>query len=246
MAFIELSIVEPRNNAAIAGATAVNFRGSVSSLPPEAKDVALYYRWYSSLNTEVKKEKYSMNANALTSADSVYTHPAMDIGSHVIAFAVSDRPGEKNEDFDLIRHGGVTGGRNGNNPCVIHVFKANIISPQDVDGDSVSRANLVLKAEAPSAWLDDHYHEVNRLSYRWVLEPVGDPAGRQKFDSKKLGRDKLAFKAEPAKLPTVTYTFTPALPATATGQYRIILFVVDKNVPEIGQHQASLIVTLTG
>lgn len=239
MAFIKLGIETPNNDAAFTGIPTVTFQGR-TMVPAELPTVPLYYRWYSSLNTDVREEKYSMNNNALTAAEEVYTQPGMGMGSHVITFAVSDRQGETDDDFNRIQHGGVTGGLIGEHPCVIHIFKANIISPQD--GGNVSRTSLVLKAEAPWAWSDPEYQKYNRLCYRWVLEPMGDPVGRPTVASTKLGKDQLVFDNNSN---IVSYPFSPLLPATATGQYRISLFVVDKEDPEIGKHQAVTTVTLT-
>ncbi len=252
MAFIKLKIEEPIHDAVIVGApVVVNFRGKVESLPEEASGIALYYRWYSSSVARIASdnttiEGYSMNKAALGVPENPFPH-ALGMGSHVITFAVCDHPGETDDDFTSIRHGGVTGGRcsgrPGEHPCVIHVFKANIL--ELTQGQVVSRAGLKLIAEAPSAWSDNSYHEINRLAYRWKLEPVGSPASRPEFDSNMLAREELTFNAELNMLPTVSYTDTPMLPPSATGQYRISLFVVDKNDPVIGQHQDTRTVTLT-
>ena len=247
MAFIELHIEEPKNNAAIiaaiVGATAESFRGSVN-VPPEAMGIALYYRWYSSLNTKVKKDKYSMNTGALTSADAAYTHPTMDMGSHVITFAASDRQGEQDEDFQAMEHGGVTGGEKGESRCVIHVFKSNILAPQT--GASISRANVALTAEAPSVWGNINYHAYNRLSFRWTLEPLGEPSGRSSFDSGKLTTEPTLafFNGDGTNLPRVIYR--PVLPVRATGDYKITLLVGDVREPGIGDQQSSINVSIIG
>jgi len=125
---------------------------------------------------------------------------------------------------------------------VIHVFKANILDPQN--GASVSRANLVLFAEAPSVWSDDHYHAYNRLGYRWLLEPTGAPTGRPTFDSGKLTRQQVSFfDGDGTKLPRVSYQ--PGLSVQVTGNYKITLSVEDALGQGIGSHQASVNVSLT-
>lgn len=245
MAFIGLSIVEPTNDAAIVGApVVVQFKGAVISLPVEAEQIPLYYRWYSSSVARIAPDNktvlgYSMNVGALTNLDNPFSH-ALAMGSHVITFVVSDRQGETDQDFQAIQHGGVTGGEKGPSRCVIHVFKANILDPQK----SVSRANLVLTAEAPSDWGSEHYHGYNRLCYRWILEPVGTPSGRPEFDSRKLTRQQLTFNdGDSTNLQRVTYQ--PVLSVQVTGDYKITLWVEDALSQDIRSHSASVNVSLT-
>lgn len=240
MARIELNIIEPTNNAAYKGVPNVSFRGALSSLPQDANGIALYYRWYSSLNADVGKAKYSMNAIALTSADTVFTQ-SLGMGSHVITFAVSDRPGETDEDFQAMSHGGVTGGEEGDGRCLIHVFKAKILDPQD--GMSVSRANLVLSAEAPASWEEGPYQGYNRLCYHWQIALDGTPPGSPpQFDSDKLHRDKLEFVAATSTTPPAVKFRPMALPA---GNYKITLTVEDALGQVIGSDPSFVNVTLS-
>lgn len=257
MAFIQLNIEEPEHDASFVRAPVrIGFRGTVGPLPEEVEDTPLYYRWYSSSVARLSKDGqgkpivvgYSMNEPALTNLDTPFEYD-LEMGSHVITFAVSDRSGETDEDFNAIQHGGVTGGRSGDHPCTIHVFKANIISPSS--NVSVSNRGLVLTAEAPAAWGDmppEPYHDINRLAYRWRFEPQGDPPGRPMFETNKLGRNELTFSSANSNMPpTVTYSLT--LPSTLTtkyeGRYRITLSVADKNSPEIFQGvTASIDITL--
>lgn len=249
MAFIELVIDKPENGQAFTGIPNVTFQGKLKGeLPKELNGVSLYYRWYSSLNAS-DKDRYSMNQHALTAADLPYEHRALGMGSHVITFAVCDQPGEKEEDFKAIRHGGVTGGKQGDSGYVIHVFKANIL---DLINDAVVlRTDLKLKAEAPWRWGDyqppdykgpdyNDYHDYNRLKYRWELTPVGDPPNRPTLEFKPT-REEMVFDSGEfeqktggfTKLPSVSYTPPPsAWPAGATGKYEVALYVEDKATPD--------------
>ena len=181
-----------------------------------------------------------MNAIALPTPE-YRSPPAPDlgIGTHIITFAVSDRAGEKEPDFSAIRHAGVTGGASGARPCVIHVFKANILAPNN--NQNVSRVNLALKAEAPASWEINEYQDINRLAYRWLLEPLGEPAGRPSVDTPKMGKgNQLQFKAtiEPASL---TYVFN-STNNQFKGNYRITLQVTDNSDAAIGTHTQSIVV----
>lgn len=243
MAFIKLQIVDPQHNAAFVGSGPANFNGS-ALVPLELQHVPLYFRWYASSVSRINEQDevlgYSMNEPALPTPE--YISPAvLGLGSHVITFAVSDRAGEKEPDFSAIKHAGITGGqpagRVGEQPCVIHVFTAKIISP--ANGQLVTRDTLALKAKAPPLWLDDEYQAINRLAYRWLLEPVGNPAGRPKADSAKLGREvKNVFDKNELSL---TYTFAP-LDTQFVGQYLITLLVTDSSNEEIGEDSASVAV----
>ena len=245
MAFIQLNIEVPKDKATFKGApVTIGFKGTVGPLPEEVnKDTLLYYRWYSSSVARLSKDKqgntkvdgYSMNVPALTNLDEPFKY-ALEMGSHVITFAVSDHPGETDEDFKAIQHGGVTGGRSGDHLCIIHVFKANIISPAS-DAHVLSSA-LDLIAEAPSAWGDkpskpgepEPYHEINHLAYQWKLEPREDPPGRLGYLYDKLGQKELNFNSNRSSsdLPAVSYTVvTPVLDPAPRGKYRITLTVLD-------------------
>ena len=242
MATITLQIVNPEHDQAFAGKTPqeVQFKGELTTLPPELASVPLYFRWYSSLNSQVhvkqgdKKARYSLNADALPSADKVHTE-TLALGSHVIAFAASDRAGETKDDFQDIRHGAATGGHQGASRCVIHVFSANML---DLPG-SVTRADLVLRAEAPWAWGNDDYHGdgYNQLQYRWTLAPAGQPTGRPVLEFKPSRIDLVFTAATNSQPPQVA--FTPALPPAAVGAYTVTLSVEDKEKPVDGRRDTA-------
>lgn len=249
MAAVGLHIVEPENDAAYMGNTTVTFRGRLTDRPPELADVPLFYRWYSSLNPDAASGRYSMSVTALSDAETPFPSPsALAMGSHVITFAASDRAGETDADLEAIQHGGVTGGPDGDGRCVIHVFKALIVEPV---GGNVPRAGLTVEAEAPASWgrpvngdyeLNEDYQKYNRLRYRWRFEPTGVPSGRPTLEFIPAPGD-FGFDAstEPVRV-----TYQPALPAAATGPYRIVLFVEDALDEGLGQQQHEVSVDLTG
>lgn len=222
---------------------ALAFQGSVT-LPAELKKVTLYYRWYSSLNTEAgKDEQFSLNPLALSSAKQVYVPAKMAMGTHVITFAASDRAEEKREDVQAMRYGGVTGGADSPDCCVIHLFKASILEP--AEGVSVPKNSLLLKAEAPSAWSDKNYHRHNRLVYRWLLAPVGDHVRPT------ISIEQSSFEFDAESVP-VALIHRPTLPDTAVGAYQVGLNVEYKSGPNgetdptVGLAQDSRQITLTG
>lgn len=254
MAAIELHIIEPQNNQAFTGVPNVTFSGE-SDIPVELDSIPLYYRWYSSLfEPEPPEDRYSMNVMANTSADVAYAH-TFAMGTHVITFAVSDVAGETADEFAAIQYGSVTGGSaEGENQCLVHVFKANILLPWP---DATMPHNSVqLQAEAPSQWgrtedvetelplyiLNEDYHAVNRLHYRWVFEPSGAPAGRPMVEFVPSAED-LSFqpmdKTDPATIPT-RVSWTVSLPDDALGAYYINLYVED-NLAEITEQHTDQI-----
>lgn len=202
------------------------FNGKVE-MPPELENTALYYRWYSSsfsgLSSDGKKVLfYSMHKEALTNIETPYRH-TLGFGSHIITLAASDQPGESKKDLKKIKHGGVTGGAQGEHPCIIHILKAKIISPKE--GSILPRSGFTLRAEAPVAWLNEHYR---CLCYRWRLVPVGEPIDRPSFDSNKMA---FAFFEE-GQPRTVSYRFDPKLLKDAIGGYQLILIVTADRVSD--------------
>ncbi len=245
MTAVGLQITSPTNNAAFTGTPSVTFRGQ-TQVPPELSGVALFYRWYSSLFAATEN-RYSLNVAALSNPD-VNTFFTLGVGSHAITLAASDRSGEAKADQNATQHGGVAGGAGA---CVVHVFKANCISP--FNGALVSRANVSLVAEAPLKWgtsttgnppyqPDAGYHQINRLRYRWVFTPQGAPAGRPTVT---LIPTVQQMSFDPSASPPVL-RFQTSLAAAVDGAYTLTLFVEDKDTTQhIGSHQVSISVTVT-
>jgi hypothetical protein len=255
MTAITLQITSPTHNTALIGSPGINLRGK-AQVPPEVNNVPLYYRWYDSLFSATK-DHYSIHETPLSDPDINFPH-TLKIGSHTITLAVSDQPGQTESDQNATQHGGVAGGADA---CVIHVFKANIIEPDT--NESISRSNLILIAEAPLKWgmrlragdpyVPDMegYHKVNRLRYRWVFAPQGDPAGRPTMTIIPT-LSQMTFMVEPdAQQPTelARLIFQPAgtiLPAAVDGAYSLTLFVEDNTTENIGSAQMSINVFITG
>lgn len=186
MTAIALRIVQPVDGAVLPGATVVDLIGRVDTALVAHDGPNLFYRWYSSLFPSALN-RYSINATALASPATPLS-AALGVGSQVISLAVTDRPGETSADQVATRHGGVTGGAEGPQRCIIHVLRANLVAP--LAGATLSRAGSQLDAEAPLHWarldpatsavtLNPDYHAINRLRYRWTFTPVGAPAGRR-------------------------------------------------------------------
>ena len=156
---------------------------------------------------------------------------------------------------DLVRvqHGGLAGGPKGPAACVIHVLVAEIVAP--AAGASLARAALQLVAKAPLLWGDlkgpayaptsaknPQYDAVDRVQYRWLLAPLGAPAGRPAVDfipANPLFDPKDATAGGP-----VLRWNGPAAASLGTGAYRITLRVQDKNNAAVG-HEATRDVTFT-
>jgi hypothetical protein len=133
---------------------------------------------------------------------------------------------------------------------VIHVFKANLIAP--LNAAIYSRATGQISAEAPLKWgakaqsglgfvPDPGYHQVNRLSYRYVFAPNGAPAGRPTVRFTPALTD-LLF--DPTVSPPVV-NFKPTLQAAVNGAYTLTLFVEDNQPAQhIGAQQVSVNITV--
>jgi hypothetical protein len=233
------------------GAAAVTFRGAVVELPDELSGVPLFYRWYSSL-FPAERDRYSINVAPLTEPTTPFD-PSLALGTHVITLAASDQLGETPADQNATLHGGATGGSEGDGRCIIHVFKANLVTP--ANGAVISRANATLEAVAPSKWgsrlnpgdpfqPNPEYHKHNRLQYRWRFEPIGAPAGRPIVDFiPSLAQ--LVFDPQHTPGPPVVLRYAGPLPAALAGAYTLTLHVED-NQPggALGGDQVSISVTI--
>lgn len=257
MAAIELTIEQPENNAAFAGSPMVSFAGE-AELPDELSNVPIYYRWYSSL-FEAAEDRYSMNVVANNSAESIFQQTLV-MGTHSITFAASDVAGETAAEFEAIQHAGVTGGSlEGDAQRLVHVFTANILLPGN--GASLVHNEVVLQAEAPSQWgsasdvknpappyvVNEDYHAINRLQYRWLFRPVGAPFSRPTREFIP-NIDQLVFmpmdETDTLTIPT-RIEFTASLPGNAIGQYQITLFVEDNQSDITVSDEQQIAVTLT-
>ncbi|MBV7337518.1 hypothetical protein KFU94_56680 [Chloroflexi bacterium TSY] len=260
MAFIELQLVEPDHNTAFVGEPTVTFRGA-ANLANEPRTIPLYYRWYSSLASgtedDIKAGRFAMNAIDgvnLTNPATEYSRP-LGMGTHVICFAATDRPSESATDLEAVEHGGFTGGSEGEAQCLIHVFKANLVSPQNAG--TLNRLNCVLEAEAPVLWgkeigdtktyePNQDYHQINRLQYRWQFTPVGAPFDRDTVNFEPP-LTQLAFVPDPdpdseTEPPIIRYQ--GALPQELAGNYQLTLHVEDKKGQFTGD-QVTIDITVT-
>jgi hypothetical protein len=222
MATIELRIVRPTNGQIFvqppSGDVSVEFEGQG---PSEIEGTKLFFRWYSSLNTaaDARVSRYSLNVAALGSANALYTHPAMPMGSHIVTFATSDQVSEA--DIYRATVGGVTGGAKKTADRivghVIHVLKARILVPEP--NASIARGSE-FKAEAPWAWGDTDYQKYNRLRYRWRFEPR--TASQPVFDF--VGPNMRFDKGTASNPPQIA--FQPSFPpGKVEGDYTLTLYV---------------------
>lgn len=256
MTAIGLKIEEPAHNAAFIGSQMINMRGAVTQSQPETGNVKLYFRWYSSLfsgdDATIKAQKFAINnvqGVEITDPTIAFTpDPPLGLGTHTISFAATDQKGETSAEQEAVNHGGLTGGGKGNGQCIIHVFRANIISP--AANALLSRNGAMMDAEAPAAWgvatdkpdiyaLNTEYHKVNRLQYRWQFTPVGAPAGRRPVDFTPT-LDQLTFVVLPAPAPVRTIVrYQGPLYDELTGGYDLTLHVED-NQEKLGGHSMTI------
>lgn len=250
MPAISLNILEPASDTGYFGSPAVTLRGAVIEPPKELENVILYYRWYSSINIEARLDHYAINETALTDPGTPFS-TLLGVGSHIITFAVSDRPGQTAAEMEAMRHGGVTGGFAGDARCVIHVFKAKIIAP--VENSILHKNNETLIAEAPLIWgrvkpgtdpvqfeMNAEYDKVDRLKYRWEFVPIGLSDGRQTVNFVPA-KNEYIFEEyvldQNSKLMVIRYT--GPLPDNLNGDYQMILHVEDRE-NKLGGHQATI------
>lgn len=222
MAFVELRIVRPTNGQIFVQPPSDDLRVEFEGQgPSEIDGIPLFFRWYSSLNTaaDARVPRYSLNVAALGSANAIYTHPAMPMGSHILTFAACDQRSEA--DIQQATLGGVTGGAKkiadrivGH---VIHVLKARILAPEN--NGSIARG-FEFKAEAPWAWGNADYQKYNSLRYRWRFEPL--TANQPAFDF--VPPPKRFDEGTASNPPQVV--FQPSFPpGKVEGDYRLTLHV---------------------
>ncbi len=258
MAYVKLNIIEPENNLAVEGVETVKFSGEVVEMPNEALGAKLYYRWYSSLYEPQwadarHPDYYSIERNRQLRPDERFTWQPV-IGTHAINFAVSDRETETLADFMAIEHSGVTGGAEaGDGQCLLHVFRAVPLAPQD-GFNRVKRADLYLIAEAPMAWskpkpetdpleyeFNTDYHDYNRLQYRWELIPSGSGKTHEYLPAP----ESLSFgRYSSINRDLFVVYFQPDNLGELSGDYILRLHVEDKRPAGIGRQTASVAVRI--
>ena len=171
MSAIQLTIVQPPAPETVivgAAAGAVSLAAAIAGpLPPELAGVSLFYRWYSSL-FPAAKDRYSLNVVGLTDPSQAFVAP-LKVGTHVITLAASDQSAETDAAQNHTRHGGVTGGSQGNSRRIIHALVANPVTPSPAGPvPLLSKAGSTLEAEAPLQWGrnigNTNNYEPNRLS----------------------------------------------------------------------------------
>jgi hypothetical protein len=249
---VELTIAQPHNGAVFSqGETQVRMVGQVGELPEELVGVDLFYRWYSSLFPS-QENRYSINATALIDPAVPFDAP-LSVGTHAITLAASDQQEETKDAQNATSHGGVAGGSQGETQCLIHVFRATLVSPKPPN-TTLNRASttLQLDAEAPLQWgrekagspnvfePNPDYHGINRIRYRWRFTP--SPADGRAAADLVPPVETLTF-LPPGTVPLVR--FAGPLPSVlGTGNYTLALRVEDNNDPNVG-HQTSQAVVLT-
>ncbi len=249
MAVVTMNITSPLNNSAFHGnGSGILLRGEVDPLPEELEGAPLYYRWYDNF-FGATQGRYSVNAAAQTDPRSGFT-VSMVLGSHAVTLAATDQAGETDAELEAIQHGGMTGGGDGDSACLVHIFIANMIPP----AAPLSRASSVLEAEAPSLWgqpvddtssfeLNEAYHAINRLQYRWEFRPNGAPVDRDTVDFIPAAEDYLFIPPEEPDPARIRYT--GPLPVQLDGNYRLYLHVEDSQ-GELGGHTSAEVLVSVG
>lgn len=263
MGTVALQIQSPVHQATFVGAAAnaINLQGML----PQPAPVPLFYKWYSSLHTPTG---ITSPADAPKAALNWPNHSqltltvALAVGSHTITLAAKDREGESLADVQAVQHAGFAGGPvDAEQPCIIHVFKANIIQPAGAPSPlPLNKGNSTLMAQAPLKWgkqneqgvivRDEDYHAINRIRYRWRFEPAGGGAPLAGLPA--LGADENAIAAFQQSLhfhpadedhPAPFVSYQGALPAALqpNTNYRLVLRVEDIQSPHIGEEASILI-----
>jgi hypothetical protein len=222
----------------------------------------LYYKWYSGIDGELDEASQGLSLPT-----------TLSVGSHVLTLTAKDKPGDALADLEKVREAGMTGGPPEDGveaPCVVHVFIAEMVEP--LAGASLDRTGSTLSAVAPKQWcklkdpndvnsgyeLNNDYHKVNKIRYRWRFEPSGLPAGRVSADLVPAKED-LEFLPHPTESDLTIVRYSGPLPeqllvplpdgSENVGGYTLTLrveeLVEDPNVvPPVG-HETSLAVVLT-
>jgi hypothetical protein len=252
MTGLTLQITSPIHHQPFTGNEEVQMSGNLIEPPVELENVTLYYRWYSSLfppslfPEDASKNLFSMNGvqgTEINRPDEEYS-PTLEVGSHVITFAVTDVSREDREAQDGVKHGGVTGGSKGPSPCIIHVFRAEIISVEIVLDNKTDEQQLKIRVVGPIAWdvkcreteefdYNMDYHDINRIKYRFELSPNEPAAGRPTVplnpEPEELTVDTEVADDEEINPSVLLYTPTLEQEQKLAGIYTLTLYVEDKN-----------------
>src|SRR5829696_101030 len=256
MGEVSLAFLEPKEQDRMRiGPTqsTVTLRGSVTP----AGHGTLYYKWYSGISGELNAP--SQDLSPLTTT--------LSVGSHVLTFTAKDRPGDALPDLQAVREAGMTGGppeAGVTAPCVVHVFIADLVEPPA--GGTLDRNNSTLSAVAPKQWcklkdpkdinsgyvLNDDYHKVNKIRYRWHFQPSGLPEGRASAYLVTT-KEHLVFDRHPKESDLMIVRYVGPLPqplpdgSKNVGSYTLTLrveeLVEDPNVVTSG-HEVSRAVVL--
>lgn len=238
---VVLEILEPNHGAVIAGTSSVRLRGRVNS----RGHGPLFLKWYSSLRIVSDLDDVPLNRPSDNQLDFV---TPLTVGSHVLTLAAKDVAGDALADLQTIQDAGMAGGPEAaSNPCIVHVFLAEMVAPEPVGPDpTLSKSGSILKAVAPAKWatgdsgdpvnftLDPDYHAINRIGYRWGFTPLGPPENRQ---SANLAPDPAALIFEPGREeldPPVVMYQGPLPGALDTGSYTLTLRVEDTEDNSVG------------
>ena len=249
MTSIPLTITHPAHDALLTGSAAnLTLQGSVD----HANSAALFYKWYSSLNNPAgivgpeDAPKAALNwPNHGPAALSFAT--SLAVGSHTLTLAAKDVEGETQAELKTVLLAGIAGGpaaEGVTNPCVVHVFIAEMLLP-DPGGPvpDLSRAESLLEAVAPFKWDAAEYQAVNRIRFRWRFEPVGGGtpvAGLPALDADEAAiaqfQQQLHFGLpdDDHAVPFVRYQGALPVALALNQTYRLVLRVEDTNPPHPG------------
>lgn len=237
MAPVQLTIRQPANGAVFDQAVGVLFEGQ-AVLSTELAGVPLFFRWYASLkqlaaDSHGNVTQFSLNATAVNDAGTPLL-ARLPMGSHVITLAASDQADESALVNAL--HGGVAGGVNrlgvGH---VIHVLKANIVSPTGTSPFQVTAATP-FQAEAPWPFDDDSYKKVDGLRFTWLFEAKsGNQPDSNRPDLKVTDMSLMTFHKTPPVLQLNASTYSHL-----RGTYQVTLRVEAGTPPTTAQNSITV------
>ncbi len=230
----------------------VSLQGTILSTNHEPSP--LFFKWYSSLDGE-------LGITAILTA-------TLAVGSHIVTFMAKDKSDEGVAPENLaalyksVQHIGAAGGPPeppppAEDPCVIHVFIANMLAP---DSDTLSKSNPDLEAQSSLQWanyvehpapepaeyvgLNPQYHAVNKIRYRWFFRHVDDPPGLgTELDLEGGDALQLVPPDDDVEFPRLRYTGDLPHSLIRGERYTVTLRVENKDDDTEG-HQISRTVTI--